>query len=88
VSEDETIVDAEIAAEPREEKKKLLPFFPNYVLDEVIAWYVMLAVLVILASVFPAGLEEPADPLRNTPNPSGISSFFTRDLRLCRASWA
>jgi quinol-cytochrome oxidoreductase complex cytochrome b subunit len=49
-------------------RKKLLPFFPNYVLDEVIAWYVMLAVLVVLASLAPAGLEEPADPLRTPPH--------------------
>lgn len=49
-------------------KKALLPFFPNYVLDEVIAWYVMLAILVILASLLPAGLEEPADPLRTPPH--------------------
>jgi len=41
----------------------LLPFFPNYVLDEFIAWYVMLAVLIILVSLRPVGLAEPADPL-------------------------
>jgi ubiquinol-cytochrome c reductase cytochrome b subunit len=46
-----------------QDKKKLLPFFPNYILDEFIAWYVMLAILIILASLFPAGLEEPANPL-------------------------
>ncbi len=51
-------------AEEVKKKRKLLPFFPNYLLDEVIAWYVMLAVLVVLASLFPAGLEDPADPLR------------------------
>jgi quinol-cytochrome oxidoreductase complex cytochrome b subunit len=39
------------------------PFFPDYVLDEVIAWYFLLAVLVVLASLFPAGLEGKADPL-------------------------
>jgi ubiquinol-cytochrome c reductase cytochrome b subunit len=50
--------------EADQKKKNLLPFFPNYVLDEVIAWYGMLAILVILASLLPAGLEEPADPLR------------------------
>jgi len=43
--------------------RKLLPFFPNYILDEFIAWFVVLAVLVILASVFPAGLEDKANPL-------------------------
>lgn len=40
------------------------PFFPHYVLDEVIAWAVLLAALVVLASVSPAGLEDKADPLK------------------------
>jgi quinol-cytochrome oxidoreductase complex cytochrome b subunit len=42
---------------------RTIPFFPNYILDELIAWYVILAMLVILASLFPAGLEEQANPL-------------------------
>lgn len=46
--------------------EKLMPFFPDYILDELIVWFVMLAVLVCLASVFPAGLEEKADAL-STP---------------------
>jgi quinol-cytochrome oxidoreductase complex cytochrome b subunit len=40
-----------------------LPFFPNYLLDEVIAWYALLAILVVIATLFPAGLEEQANPL-------------------------
>lgn len=48
------------------DKDKLMPFFPDYILDEVIAWYVALAVLVVLASLFPVGLEEQANPL-STP---------------------
>ena len=43
--------------------EKLKPFFPDYILDEVIAWYAVLAGLVVLASLFPAGLEPKADPL-------------------------
>jgi quinol-cytochrome oxidoreductase complex cytochrome b subunit len=43
--------------------KKLLPFWPHYALSEFIAWYVMLGVLVILAAIFPAGLEDKANPL-------------------------
>lgn len=55
--------------ERREEKGKLLlPFFPNYLLDEVIAWYVILAIIVVLASLFPAGLEEQADPFKTPPH--------------------
>lgn len=41
----------------------LMPFFPDYILDELIAWCVLLALLVCLASVFPAGLEGKANPL-------------------------
>jgi Cytochrome b subunit of the bc complex len=41
----------------------LKPFFPHYILDEVIAWAAVLAVLVVLASVMPVGLEAKADPL-------------------------
>jgi ubiquinol-cytochrome c reductase cytochrome b subunit len=40
------------------------PFFPNYLVDELVAWYVLLAVLVVLASLFPAGLEDAANPLQ------------------------
>ena len=43
--------------------ERLKPFFPHYILDEVIAWAAMLAMLVILASVLPAGLEAKANPI-------------------------
>lgn len=45
------------------ETERLKPFFPHYVLDEVIAWEALLGVLVVLASVLPAGLEDKANPL-------------------------
>jgi quinol-cytochrome oxidoreductase complex cytochrome b subunit len=48
---------------PERAQQPLKPFFPDYILDEVIAWYAVLAVLVILASLFPAGLEPKADAL-------------------------
>ncbi|MDA8238699.1 MAG: cytochrome bc complex cytochrome b subunit [Chloroflexi bacterium] len=47
---------------------KTVPFFPNYVLDELIAWYILLALLVVLASLFPAGLEAQANPLETPPH--------------------
>lgn len=43
--------------------ERLKPFFPNYVLDEAIAWAAMLALLVVLASMLPAGLEAKANPI-------------------------
>ncbi len=42
---------------------KTKPFWPDYVLDEMVAWYFVLAILVVLASVFPAGLEDKANAL-------------------------
>jgi ubiquinol-cytochrome c reductase cytochrome b subunit len=43
-----------------------IPFFPNYIILEVIVSYIVLAALIVLASVLPIGLEEKADPF-NTP---------------------
>lgn len=62
-------------AEGNRARKRLIPFFPHYLLDEVIAWYVMLAVLIILASLFPAELEEPANPL-HTPEHTKPEWYF------------
>ncbi|UCG24052.1 MAG: cytochrome bc complex cytochrome b subunit [Chloroflexota bacterium] len=50
------------------EEEKKVPFFPHYVLSELIAWYVILGVLIVLASMFPVGLEEQADPLQTPPH--------------------
>jgi len=47
----------------REPEGRTTPFFPNYILDELIAWYILLALLVVLASIFPAGLEDKANAL-------------------------
>ena len=43
-----------------------IPFFPNYIILEVIVSYIVLAGLIVLASLLPTGLEEQADPF-NTP---------------------
>lgn len=70
-----TVAGEKGAAGDKRGRKRLIPFFPYYLLDEVIAWYVMLAVLIILASLFPAGLEEPADPL-HTPEHTKPEWYF------------
>ena len=65
-------------------EKKLIPFFPDYILDEVIAWYIALALLVVLASLFPAGLRDKADPL-STPEhikPEWYFLFLYQSLKL------
>ncbi len=51
------------AGQVKPDEEPGIPFFPHYILDEAIAWYIVLAVLVILASLFPAGLEAKANPL-------------------------
>ena len=45
-------------------------FFPNYVLRDVLAWYVVLAVLAALAAFYPWELGRKADPF--APVPAGI----------------
>lgn len=42
-------------------EKDTIPFFPNYVILEVIVTYLVLAALIVLASLLPVGLEEKAD---------------------------
>jgi ubiquinol-cytochrome c reductase cytochrome b subunit len=43
-----------------------IPFFPNYIILEVIVSFLVLATLLVLATFLPTGLEEKADPF-NTP---------------------
>jgi cytochrome b6-f complex subunit 4 len=71
-------------SQEEENKKKTIPFFPNYLLDEVIAWYIMLAVLIVLASLFPAGLEGQADPLKTPEHikPEWYFLFLYQSLKL------
>src|SRR5207344_856596 len=47
-----------------------MPFFPNFFLRELMAWYGALGVLGALAALFPWELGEKADPF--APAPAGI----------------
>ncbi len=47
-------------------EEETIPFFPNYIILEVIVSYLVLAGLIVLASLLPTGLEEKADPF-STP---------------------
>lgn len=47
-----------------------MPFFPNFFLRELMAWYGALALLGVLAALFPWELGEKADPF--APAPAGI----------------
>jgi cytochrome b6 len=44
-----------------------MPFFPNYVLRDVLAWYVVVAVLAALAAFYPWELGVKADPFAVVP---------------------
>jgi len=44
-----------------------MPFFPNYILRDVLAWYVVLAVVAALAAFYPWELGKKADPFAVVP---------------------
>jgi cytochrome b6 len=65
------LVQRQGMSEPLNEKvKKTMPFFPNFVLRDLLLWLVVLNLLAILAVFFPAELGIKADPL--APAPAGI----------------
>jgi cytochrome b6 len=44
-----------------------MPFFPNYILRDVLAWYVVLALVAALAAFYPWELGKKADPFAVVP---------------------
>jgi quinol-cytochrome oxidoreductase complex cytochrome b subunit len=44
-----------------------MPFFPNFFLREMMAWYAALGVLGVLAAIFPWELGQKADPFASAP---------------------
>lgn len=51
---------------PEYPEQDTIPFFPNYIILEVIVSFVVLAALIVLTTLLPVGLEDKADPF-NTP---------------------
>jgi cytochrome b6 len=49
------------------EKLPQMPFFPHYILRDVLAWYVVLAILAALAAFYPWELGNKADPFAAVP---------------------
>jgi len=47
--------------------QKVIPFFPNFLLRDLLGWLIALGILVYLASVFPWELGVKADPLSSAP---------------------
>jgi cytochrome b6 len=52
---------------PAGAKLPQMPFFPNYILRDVLAWYVVIAVLAALAAFYPWELGTKADPFAVVP---------------------
>jgi quinol-cytochrome oxidoreductase complex cytochrome b subunit len=52
------------------ERIKQMPFFPDYILRDVLVWYIALALLAALAAFYPWELGRKADPF--APVPAGI----------------
>ncbi len=48
-------------------EKKTMPFFPNFMLRDLLLWLLVLNVLAILAVFFPAELGHKADPFSSAP---------------------
>ena len=61
-------VERQWGANPHQRQE--MKFFPNFALRELMAWYVALGVLGVLAALFPWGLGSKADPF--APAPAGI----------------
>ena len=53
-----------------------MPFFPNFLLRDIIGWLVALGVLAALAAIFPWELGEKADPFASAPKGIRPEWFF------------
>ena len=56
--------------EKKKENKQTMPFFPNFMLRDLLLWLIVLNLIAILAVFFPAELGEKANAL--APAPAGI----------------
>ena len=76
-------VEAEWLAEPQ--RKREIRFFPNFMLRELMAWYVALGLLGALAALFPWNLGVKADPFGSAPagiKPEWYFLFMFQTLKL------
>jgi quinol-cytochrome oxidoreductase complex cytochrome b subunit len=59
-----------LSADGEGAEKRSMPFFPNFLLRDLVGWLCALGVLAALAAYFPAELGKKADPFQ--PAPAGI----------------
>lgn len=70
------------------EKKKVIPFFPNFVLRDALLWLIVLDILLYLAVFFPWELGLKADPFASAPvgiKPEWYFMFMFQTLKLIPA---
>ncbi len=68
-----------------DERKKTMPFFPNFLMRDLLLWLIVLNVLSILAVFFPWELGEKADPFAPTPpgiRPEWYFMFMFQTLKM------
>lgn len=71
-----------------QEKKKTIPFFPNFLLRDALLWLVVLNILLYLAVFFPWELGEKADPFSSAPQgirPEWYFMFMFQTLKFLPA---
>jgi len=70
------------------EKRKSMPFFPNFMMRDLLLWLVVLNVLAVLAVLFPWELGPKADPFSSAPagiRPEWYFMFMFETLKLLPA---
>lgn len=73
------------ASEP---KTRSMPFVPNFLLRDMVGWYLALALLAALAALFPWELGEKADPFASAPegiSPEWYFLFMFQTLKIIPA---
>ncbi len=71
------MIDKELHGTEEREPVRIrgFPFFPHFLLREVVVMCLIAGSLILLASVYPAGLLKPADPF-DTPSPIYPEWYF------------
>ena len=74
--------------EGKEAEMKTMPFFPNFVMRDLLLWLIVLNVLAILAVYFPWELGQKADPFASAPagiRPEWYFMFMFQSLKFLPA---
>ena len=69
----------------KEKQPKQMSFYPDFLLRDILGWFLMLAVIATLASLFPWELGEKADPFASAPadiRPEWYFVFMFHTLKL------